>query len=136
MLTVCHYLNFDLAIMLCLAACVAAASILLLLAGSFTGVAREYQGWLAGTLVYFPMAIFALTYFFGHLLSRKSFWFDRICVNQADVFEKAAVLQAIPAFVANSNEMLVLWDDAYFQRLWCIFDAWPHDFTSQVEFSK
>ena len=28
-------------------------------------------------------------------------------------------VECLPVFVANSNEMLVLWDDTYFQRLWC-----------------
>ena len=124
-LSMCHHFNLDLAIILCLSTCFAGASILALLAGSISGVAREYQGWLAATLMYLPMAIFFLTYFFGHVFCRKTLWFDGVCVNQADVFEKAAILRAIPAFVANSSEMLVLWDDAYFQRLWCVFDAWP-----------
>ncbi|CAK9051776.1 Uncharacterized protein SCF082_LOCUS28393 [Durusdinium trenchii] len=122
MLGMCYYFNFNLATMLSIFTCMVGASILVLVAGSFSGVASEYQDWLAVTLLYSPILVFFLTFFLGHLPRCKTFWFDGACVNQTDMLEKAAILQAIPAFVANSTEMLVLWDDEYFQRLWCIFD--------------
>lgn len=125
MLGMCYYFNFNLATMLSIFTCMVGASILVLVAGSFSGVASEYQDWLAVTLLYSPILVFFLTFFLGHLPRCKTFWFDGACVNQTDMLEKAAILQAIPAFVANSTEMLVLWDDEYFQRLWCIFDARP-----------
>ena len=88
-------------------------------AGSVSGIARECQPWLYLTLLHIPMAVFFGTYFFGHLFSSRAFWFDAICVDQENVFEKTAILQAIPAFVAKSTQMLVLWDEKYFERLWC-----------------
>ena len=61
------------------------------------------------------MAVFCLVYFFGHTLCRKTFWFDRICVNQTDLELKAKALDALPHFVANSSEMLILLDEKYLE---------------------
>ena len=44
----------------------------------------------------------------GHVFSRRTFWFDRVCVRQDEAFEKAKTIDAIPAFVANSAQLLGL----------------------------
>ena len=36
---------------------------------------------------------------------------DRLSINQLNMFEKARALQALPAFVAHSGQMLAVWDD-------------------------
>ena len=120
-LAFCHHFNLDFAIASSFLSCIFSVVLLILYAGSWMNVARECQDWLNAALLYIPMTIFFIAFFFGHSLARKTFWLDAACVNQANVFEKAATLQALPAFVANSSQMLVLWDDRYFERLWCIY---------------
>ena len=56
-----------------------------------------------------------LTYLFGHLaVDQSSFWFDRLCIPQINLWVRAQTLQHVPVFVAHSSQMLVLWDDTYF----------------------
>ena len=42
-----------------------------------------------------------------------SFWFDRVCVDQQNLWVKVQTLQAVPAFVAQSTDLLVLWDHTW-----------------------
>ena len=43
----------------------------------------------------------------------QRFWFDRLCVYQGHQHQvlKAETITAIPAFIAQSKGLLVLWDD-------------------------
>ena len=79
--------------------------------------------WLLPALVYLPMAVFLIVFFFGHnalsFFRPLSIWVDRACIHQTDHDLKLRQIQALPVFVARSSSMLVLWDDAYFERLWC-----------------
>ena len=59
----------------------------------------------------------------GHLVSRRSFWIDGVCINEETLLAKYHTIQAIPAFVAYSKQMLVLWDCTYLERLWCLYVA-------------
>ena len=74
-------------------------------------------------LVCFPMVTFAIVLIFGHELplgrSLPSCWLDRICIHQTDMGKKKEQINALPVFVAQSSKMLVLWDQTYFERLWC-----------------
>ena len=74
-------------------------------------------------LVCFPMVTFAIVLIFGHGLplgrSLPSCWLDRICIHQTDMDKKKEQINALPVFVAQSSKMLVLWDQTYFERLWC-----------------
>ena len=45
-----------------------------------------------------------------------SYYIISICLYSLELWTK---VECLPVFVANSSEMLVLWDDTYFQRLWC-----------------
>lgn len=45
------------------------------------------------------------------------FWFDGLCVHQTNLPLKTKTLQAVPAFVAESAEMLVVWDQTLFTHL-------------------
>ena len=69
-----------------------------------------------------------LTYLFGHVafLDQSSFWFDRLCIPQINMWVRAQTLQHVPVFVAHSSQMLVLWDDTYFERLWCNYELAVH----------
>ena len=67
--------------------------------------------------------VFLGTYLFGHLLYPRRFWIDQVCVHPSDAEVKSRTLQAIPAFVAQSHQMLVIWDDTYWQRLWCNYEV-------------
>ncbi|CAL1170711.1 unnamed protein product [Cladocopium goreaui] len=69
------------------------------------------------------MVTFAIVLIFGHELplgrSLPTCWLDRICVHQTDMDKKKEQINALPVFVAQSSKMLVLWDQTYFERLWC-----------------
>ncbi|CAK9071503.1 unnamed protein product [Durusdinium trenchii] len=121
-LAISHYFNLNLAICMWGFTCILMSFMLIAYAGGLSSVARECQPVLYGTLLHVPMAVFLITYLFGHLLSGRRFWFDCVCVNQSNALEKGAILQAIPAFVANSTHMLILWDERYFDRLWCNYE--------------
>ena len=53
--------------------------------------------------------VFFATYLFGHLWDSRTFWLDQLCVDQTNSEMKSHRLGAIPAFVAQSNQMLALW---------------------------
>ena len=121
-LQLCHFFNLKKAMTLAGFSCIIGAAIMLWSAGSLDAV-TSCQSSIPIILFHLPMGVFIFTYFFGHALSYQSVWFDGTCVNQTNLFEKAAILQAIPAFVANATEIVVLWDGKYFERLWCIYAA-------------
>ena len=102
-------------------ACLLAVLCLLLRAGSLTGIAEQPLWLLNVSIVAWPLLVFLAVYFLGHLRDSRCFWFDRICVDQQNASLKLQTIQAIPGFVAQSKKMLVLWDDTYFERLWCSF---------------
>lgn len=121
-LTLCHCLNLNLSITSSVVTWGLAVVILLLEAGSIEDV-RQRPPALRFSLVYgLPVAVFFATYLFGHLWDSRTFWLDQLCVDQTNSEMKSHTLGAIPAFVAQSNQMLALWDDTYFQRLWCNYE--------------
>ena len=122
-LALCHQLNFDLAIASSLFACLLATTFLIFWCGNVTGVA-QHTCLLQALVLPWPTAVFFTTYFSGHLLkSRASFWIDQVCVHQRNLLMKTQTLQALPGIIAQSAQMLVVWDEIYFQRLWCIYAA-------------
>ncbi|CAE8600350.1 unnamed protein product [Polarella glacialis] len=78
---------------------------------------------LVPVLVWFPLSTFFVVFFFGHMmfpwLGRKQVWLDKLCIHQTRIDLKVLGVTALPEFVANSNRMLILWSEAYFERLWC-----------------
>jgi len=48
-------------------------------------------------------------------------WIDRFCVGSHDVPMSIACL---PVFVSSCNTMLVLFDETFLSRLWCIVELW------------
>eukprot|EP00438_Fugacium_kawagutii_P036479 Skav209706 [mRNA] locus=scaffold36:288758:290383:+ [translate_table: standard] len=126
-LALCHFLNLGMAIATSGLACLLGAMTLVVRAGgSFTGVAQEPAYLQQGLVLYLPMLVFLEAYFFGHYFDSRSFWLDQECVNQTNAEMKSRTLQAIPAFVAKSTQMIALWDTTYFQRLWCNYELALH----------
>ena len=125
-LAICHHFNLDLALTSSLMAWILAMAVTVIRAGGFDMVADGDMILihLGVTLICFPLAIFTLMYFGGHLFSRRYLWFDQVCVSEAHPFAKLQTLQSIPSFVSSSNELLVLWDETFWERLWCIYEAW------------
>ncbi|CAK9016212.1 unnamed protein product [Durusdinium trenchii] len=72
-------------------------------------------------LVYLPMIMFFLVFLFGHQImgDTPSVWVDKLCIHQTDPDLKAEQIASLAVFVARSQRMLILWDDTYFERLWC-----------------
>lgn len=125
-LAICHHLNLNMAIGSCLLTSFFSVLFLVFSAGSFDSIAKQPHAVLQLWLLGFPTVVFLTVYLFGHVWSQKSFWFDRICVDQLNLDVKHQTLQAIPAFVAGSREMLVLWDETYSSRLWCNYELAVH----------
>ena len=122
-LALCHCLNLNLAIGSCVLAFLLAVLILVLHAGSFPAVAQQELTLRYCCLLLLPCLVFLGTYLFGHLLDCRKFWIDEVCVHPTNAEVKSHMLQAIPAFVAQSKQMLVIWDDTYWQRLWCNYEV-------------
>ena len=135
LLALCHFLNLDLAIISSITASTMAVVFFVIFAGNISNVAAVVPHWsLYVCLFYWPLSIFLLTYLFGHLCRGDiSFWFDRVCVDQQNLWVKVQTLQAVPAFVAQSTDLLVLWDHTLFQRLWCNYELAVHAKTSVSE---
>ncbi|CAE7866859.1 Traf3ip1 [Symbiodinium microadriaticum] len=53
-------------------------------------------------------------------LSGPRLWMDRLCIHQADAGQKALGISALPYFVLQSRQLLILYDDVYLERLWCV----------------
>ncbi|CAK9100803.1 unnamed protein product [Durusdinium trenchii] len=87
-LAMCQYLNLDFAIKASGLTCSLAITLLVFRAGGLSAVSQASQGWLYGSVVCGPIAVFLGTYFLGHTWRHESFWFDRVCVNQAELGEK------------------------------------------------
>ena len=131
-LALCHQLNFDLAIASSLFACLFATAFLVSWCGSVTGVA-QHPRLLQALVIPWPTAVFFTTYFLGHLLkSGASFWIDQVCIHQRNLLKKTQTLQALPGIIAQSSQMLVVWDEIYFQRLWCNYELAVHTKTSKA----
>ena len=72
-------------------------------------------------LLDFPIVLFFLVFFFGQHLTcgvwGPRFWVDRLCVDQTDETTKSEGIAGLPTIVANSRQLLVLWDKSYCERL-------------------
>ena len=122
LLAISHYLNLDLAIFSFVIAFILGVILIVAHANSLSAVAKQPQEHLFACLYVWPILIFVAAYSAGHVFSGRSFWFDGLCINQQNLLLKSQALHAVPAFVANSAGMMVLFDDFYFERLWCIYE--------------
>ena len=124
-LAVCHHLNLNWAI---------ASSIFATLFGICIFFCRDKSNYdsqesletTSTWLKLFPIAVFIVTYLFGHFIRKETFWFDCISVNQVNLLAKSQTISQIPTFIARSSHLLVLWDDSFFDRLWCNFELAVH----------
>ncbi|CAL1162318.1 unnamed protein product [Cladocopium goreaui] len=49
-------------------------------------------------------------------------FFDRICISQADSELKTQAIFSLAGLLKSSDQMLILWDPTWTQRLWCLFE--------------
>ncbi|OLQ13266.1 hypothetical protein AK812_SmicGene2758 [Symbiodinium microadriaticum] len=140
-LAMCFFLNLGMAVKATLASALIVAACMLLAAGSVTGLGGDPL--VMPLLGYLPMSIFFLVFFFGQTITgghwSPTLWLDKLCVLQTDECMKAKAISAFPVFLAHSNQMLVLWDDDYFERMWCnlelaTFTGFSAQRTQKVEF--
>ena len=126
-LGICHYLNLGAAVKAACTAWMFTGACLVVQAGGVSRVATASGASglleLVGMLVYWPMLVFFLVYFLGHRWHRERYWFDKLCVHQHDPEMKNRAICSLPLFVMNSRRLLVLWDESYFERLWCARDS-------------
>ena len=65
--------------------------------------------------------------FFGHHLfgsaRRARLFLDVSCINQSDEEQKAAGIAALGAVLDRSEKMLILSEETYWSRAWCIFEV-------------
>ena len=47
---------------------------------------------------------------------------DKVCIHQTDSGLKSAGIRSLGAFLKSSKELLVLWGEDYFERLWCCYE--------------
>eukprot|EP00434_Breviolum_minutum_P024591 symbB.v1.2.021721.t1/scaffold1893.1/size96936/6 len=47
---------------------------------------------------------------------------DRLCISQKDDRLKAQAIFSLAGFLKKSDEMLILWDPTWTERLWCLFE--------------
>lgn len=51
-----------------------------------------------------------------------TYFLDKFCVHQGDLTLKQQGVRSFAAFVAASNNLLLLWSPQYFTRLWCTLE--------------
>lgn len=53
----------------------------------------------------------------------KTAFLDKLCIHQTDPIKKQKGINAIGAFLIQSERVTILWDATYFTRLWCVFEV-------------
>ncbi|CAJ1395487.1 unnamed protein product [Effrenium voratum] len=69
---------------------------------------------LTGTLLFYLVAYL--------WQSRQTVWMDLMCIHQTDGQLKQRGLLSLGANIKNAKGMLILWDETWVERLWCIFE--------------
>ena len=59
---------------------------------------------------------------FAFWRSRSTVFVDRMCINQFDRSMKAEGILNVGAVLKASKSLLVVWDESYADRLWCMFE--------------
>ncbi|CAJ1388310.1 unnamed protein product [Effrenium voratum] len=54
--------------------------------------------------------------------SRRRVWLDWICIHQTDMKLQECGLLSLGGNIGNAKSMLILWDETWIERLWCIFE--------------
>jgi len=140
-LAMCFHLNFGLAIKVTVCSASTAITVLLLTADTVTGLGGSNL--VLPLVLWLPMSLFFIFFFFGQTLTcgccAPSFWLDKLCVLQTDDAMKAKAISGFPAVLARSRRMLILWDEEYFDRMWCnlelaVFTRFSMDGTKNIHF--
>ena len=53
---------------------------------------------------------------------QQQVFLDRVCINENDQDQKAASIFSLAGILKRSDEMLILWDATWGERLWCLFE--------------
>lgn len=56
------------------------------------------------------------------LLTRRCYFVDCLCIHQTDHDLKLRGIRHLGGFLSRSSKLVVLWDESYFRRLWCIYE--------------
>ena len=56
------------------------------------------------------------------LLTRRYYFVDCLCIHQTDHDLKLRGIRHLGGFLSRSSKLVVLWDESYFRRLWCIYE--------------
>ncbi|CAJ1385378.1 unnamed protein product [Effrenium voratum] len=118
-LALCMYFNLDIAVKCACGTWLLVVTVLLGWGGGITILGGSCLA--LPCLTYLPISCFFLAFLFAHHIMGEtpSVWVDRLCIHQTNPDLKAKQVAALPVFVARSRRMLILWDDTYFERLWC-----------------
>ncbi|CAE7522658.1 unnamed protein product, partial [Symbiodinium sp. CCMP2456] len=120
-LAMCFFLNYNLAFKATVAAVILSHATLWFLLPRESSLNTMFL-----ILLDVPVLVFLVVFFAGqHLTCRwwsPSMWLDRLCIDQTDVSRKLRGILELPTIVANSEQMLVLLGETYFDRLWCSFE--------------
>ena len=53
---------------------------------------------------------------------QRSYFVDAACIHQTNRALKTQGIRHLAGFVAMSSQLVVLWDEHYFSRLWCVYE--------------
>ncbi|CAE6945910.1 unnamed protein product [Symbiodinium natans] len=54
--------------------------------------------------------------------SKRRVFYDQMCIQQQNVILKTAGILSIGACLKHSDQLLIVWDDTYAARLWCMLE--------------
>ena len=122
-LTILHHTNGTVAIWIMLLSALCAFGVPLARYGFDITAANFYLD----SLFFFkcvlgPTLAFFAAFFLAHLSGAldQQLWLDKLCIHQTRDGLKKQGVSKINEFVAQSDRMLILWSDTYFERLWCM----------------
>ena len=95
--------------------------------GGFNGGLMDYDG----TFKYFTVLVHVMggaMWFTIVVISAAVFVFqtfaflDYVCISQTDIDLKMLGIANFAGFLRLSKELVVLWDEKYFTRFWCVYE--------------
>ena len=83
---------------------------------------------LTGICLFWGGAVASVCLFFGQQIRYRLFgtspqvFFDKCCIHQTDNEKRKEGIHALGDAIQRSEKVVVFADDAYFSRLWCVFE--------------